>query len=60
MAALTLEQRTVVALKFFEGLSNLEAAKVMGKTEGAIKSLQYRALGALRRELVEMWGESDG
>jgi RNA polymerase sigma-70 factor, ECF subfamily len=59
MASLTLEQRTVLALKFFEGLSNLEVARVMGKTEGAIKSLQYRALGALRRQLEEMWGESD-
>ena len=56
LLALTLDQREVVALKFFEGFSNLETAQVMGKTEGAIKSLQYRALGALRRQLEEMWG----
>ena len=51
LAYLTVEQRTVIILKFFEGFSNLEVAKVMGKTEGAIKSLQYQALGAMRRYL---------
>lgn len=59
MSWLTLEQRTVIALKFFDGLTNLEAAEVMGKTEGAIKSLQYRALGALRRRLENHWGKRD-
>lgn len=59
MRVLTEDQRTVIVLKFFEGLSNVEAARVMGKTEGAIKSLQYRALGALRRELDEVWGRID-
>ncbi len=58
MQRLTSDQRAVIALKFFEGFSNLETARVMGKTEGAIKSLQYRALGALRRELEEMWGRT--
>ena len=51
MAYLTSEQRTVIALKFLEGYSNIEVAQIMSKTEGAIKSLQYRALRALRREL---------
>ena len=51
MVCLTDDQQAVVQLKFFEGLSNLEVAKVMGKTEGAIKSLQFRALGALRRSM---------
>jgi len=46
---LTDEQQVVISLKFSEGLTNLEVAKIMGKTEGAIKSLQYRALAALRR-----------
>jgi DNA-directed RNA polymerase specialized sigma24 family protein len=31
----------------------------MNKTEGAIKSLQYRALGAMRRGLEEMWEMND-
>ncbi len=51
MGQLTVEQRTVVILKFFEECSNLEVATIMNKTEGAVKSLQYRALAALRRQL---------
>ena len=48
---LTEEQRLVIVYKFCEGFSNLQVAKLMGKTEGAIKSLQYRALASLRRYL---------
>lgn len=59
MVYLTDEQRTVVELKFFEQLSNLEVAGVMGKTEGAIKSLQYRALAALRRHIDIDAGDED-
>jgi DNA-directed RNA polymerase specialized sigma24 family protein len=33
--------------------SNAEVARLMGKSEGAIKSLQHRALAALRRALEE-------
>jgi RNA polymerase sigma-70 factor (ECF subfamily) len=50
---LTEEQSLVITLKFVEGLSNAEAAKLLGKTEGAIKSLQFRALAALRRLIDE-------
>lgn len=49
---LTPDQRQVIALKFLAGLSNQEAAEVMEKPVGAVKSLQYRALEALRRQLV--------
>lgn len=49
MRFLTDEQQQVVALKFVEGLSNAEVADILGKTEGAIKALQHRALSALRR-----------
>jgi RNA polymerase sigma-70 factor (ECF subfamily) len=48
---LTESQRRVILLKFVEGHTNAEAAKVLKKTEGAIKSLQHRALNALRRAL---------
>lgn len=51
LSRLTHEQKSVIELKFFEGFSNLEVAAIMGKTEGAIKSLQFRALAALRRVL---------
>ena len=48
---LTADQAQVIVLKFAEGLSNAEVARIMGKTEGAIKSLQFRAVAALRRIL---------
>ncbi|MCZ7568015.1 MAG: sigma-70 family RNA polymerase sigma factor [Ardenticatenaceae bacterium] len=50
---LTDEQVQVILLRFGEGLSNKEVADMMGKTEGAIKALQHRALRALRRLLLE-------
>jgi RNA polymerase sigma-70 factor, ECF subfamily len=48
---LTESQRQVIILKFIEGLTNGEVADVLGKDEGAIKSLQHRALITLRRLL---------
>lgn len=51
-AALTLlteEQAQVITLRFLEELSIAETAEIMGKTEGAIKALQYRAVLALKR-----------
>jgi len=48
---LTPDQRLVIMLKYFEGLSNEEVAVVLGKPLGAVKSLQHRALEALRRIL---------
>jgi RNA polymerase sigma-70 factor (ECF subfamily) len=50
---LTPDQRRVVVLKFLEGWSNIEVAEAMGKPVGAVKSLQHRALAALRRLLLE-------
>jgi RNA polymerase sigma-70 factor (ECF subfamily) len=38
-------------LKFVEHLSNAEIGDIMGRTEGAIKSLYHRTLTALRDEL---------
>jgi len=49
---LTSDQRLVIALKFFEGLSNDEVAAALDKPVGAVKSLQHRALNALRCILV--------
>jgi len=51
LQGLTEEQRQVIILKFIDGLSNTEVAQIMGKSEGAIKSLQHRALAALGRLL---------
>lgn len=50
---LTPDQRQVVILKFLEGWSNVEVAETLNKPVGAVKSLQHRALGALRRILLE-------
>ena len=51
LVQLTEEQRLVILLKFVEDCSNACAAAVLGKTEGAVKSLQHRALAALGRIL---------
>lgn len=49
MENLTEDQRDVIILKFFEGMSNSEVSEVLSKPEGAVKSLQHRGLAALRR-----------
>jgi len=51
LASLTPEQREAIALRFFAGLSSREAAEAMGRQEGTIRGLQFRAIGALRRAL---------
>jgi RNA polymerase sigma-70 factor (ECF subfamily) len=45
------EQQECVVLRFLQGLSVLETAQAMEKTEGAIKALQYRAVRTLGRML---------
>ena len=49
---LTPDQRQVIILKYYEGWGNREVAAALGKPLGAVKSLQYRALGALKRMLL--------
>ena len=49
---LTPEQQGVLALRFGEGLTARETARIMGKTTGAVEALQHRALAALRRILA--------
>jgi RNA polymerase sigma-70 factor (ECF subfamily) len=45
------EQRQVLTLKFVFRFSNGEAASILGKTEGAVKSLQHRALASLQKHV---------
>jgi RNA polymerase sigma-70 factor, ECF subfamily len=45
------EQKQVLTLKFVFNLPNGEVATVLGKSEGAIKSLQHRALVSLQKQL---------
>ena len=49
------EQQQVLTLKFVFNFSNGEVATILGKTEGAIKSLQHRALVSLQKQIA---GES--
>jgi RNA polymerase sigma-70 factor (ECF subfamily) len=48
---LTQSQRDVIELRFAGGLSTAEVAKVLGKSQGAVKVLQHSALVALRTQL---------
>jgi RNA polymerase sigma-70 factor (ECF subfamily) len=45
------EQAECLVLRFMQGLSLAETALVIGKSEGAVKQLQLRAVRALHREL---------
>ncbi|HRL13377.1 MAG TPA: sigma-70 family RNA polymerase sigma factor [Aggregatilineales bacterium] len=45
------ERQQLLVLKFVDHLSNAEIGAIMGRTEGAIKSLYHRTLLALRDEL---------
>ena len=49
LAALTEEQREVVALRFVADLSLDDVARMTGRPVGAVKSLQHRALEQLRK-----------
>ncbi|TET53671.1 MAG: sigma-70 family RNA polymerase sigma factor, partial [Anaerolineales bacterium] len=53
ISELTENQRQVILLKFAEGMDNAAAARVLGRSVGAVKALQHRALAALRRILEE-------
>lgn len=48
---LTPEQRDVLALRFGFGLPIKEVAATVNKSEGSVKMLQVRAIGALARQL---------
>jgi len=47
------EQQECIVLRFLQGFSVAETAQTMGKNEGAIKALQYRAVRALARLLPD-------
>ncbi|MEO5576356.1 MAG: sigma-70 family RNA polymerase sigma factor [Gaiellaceae bacterium] len=49
--SLSQEQQQVLTLKFVFNFSNAAAATILGKTEGAVKSLQHRALVSLQKQL---------
>lgn len=51
LLGLTDDQREVIELRFFGGLSVLETAMVMGRQEGTVRGLQFRAIASLRHTL---------
>jgi len=54
------ERQQLLILKFAERLSNAEIGQIMGRTEGAIKSLYHRTLSSLREEVERMQAEGRG
>jgi RNA polymerase sigma-70 factor (ECF subfamily) len=51
------DQRQVIVMRFIDGLSYPDIAKVLGKSIGAVRVIQYRALCALRRRLEDDLGQ---
>lgn len=47
------DQQDCIVLRFFMGFTVSETAQAMGKTEGAVKALQYRAVRTLGRTLPD-------
>ncbi len=55
------ERQQLLILKFVEHLSNAEIGQIIGRTEGAVKSLYHRTLLSLRDDLdqIAMFGGND-
>jgi RNA polymerase sigma-70 factor (ECF subfamily) len=51
IAQLSEDQQQVIILRFIEGLKHAEIARIIGKSEGACRIIQYRALVALNQLL---------
>jgi len=51
MKQLSQEQQEVITLRIIKGYSAAEAARIMGRKEGTIRVMQYRALQALTKLL---------
>jgi RNA polymerase sigma-70 factor (ECF subfamily) len=54
------ERQALLIFKFVERMSNAEIGELMGRTEGAIKSLYHRTLNALRDEVRRIEREMEG
>jgi len=48
------ERQELLILKFVEQLPNAQIGQIMGRSEGAIKSLYHRTLLTLRQELGDL------
>jgi RNA polymerase sigma-70 factor (ECF subfamily) len=54
------ERQTLLILKFVENLSNAEIGQIMGRSEGAVKSLYHRTLLSLRDQLGDQFADLEG
>ena len=54
------EQQQVLTLKFVFNLPNAEVSAILDKTEGAIKSLQHRALVSLQKQIARQEVQEPG
>ena len=54
IAGLSPEQRQVLTLKFVFNFANGDVAQILGKSEGAVKSLQHRALASLQKHVTRV------
>jgi RNA polymerase sigma-70 factor (ECF subfamily) len=54
LAQLTDEQRQVITLRLIEGWQPAEIAELLGRSIDSVKSLQYRAIQAMRRCVEQM------
>jgi RNA polymerase sigma-70 factor (ECF subfamily) len=59
LAQLPDDYRTVLMLRILEGASAEEVAERMGRTAGAVRMLQLRALGAMRKLMAEKSGDKE-
>ena len=51
ISCLPQNQKQVIILKFIDGLDNREVGQIIGKSQGAVRVLQMRALATLRQRL---------
>ncbi len=57
MRQLTDDQQQVLTLRYFSDMTNQEIANVTGRTEGAVKALQHRALQSLQQIMTREMGD---
>ena len=54
MSKLKSDYREVLLLRFVEGYGAADVGRMTGRSEGAVRTLQHRALDRLRKELDRM------
>ena len=60
LESLVEDQRRVIEMRFGDGKSIREVANEIGRSEGAVKQLQFRALENLRGQLAQASGDRNG